>query len=83
MRKAADKDMVHREGLESRAVTKVFTDGLDINDGVGAAAILFKEGQRQSTLRAYLGESTQHTVYEAELVGILLAAHLLRREGCC
>ena len=35
-----------------------------------------------STLRAYLGESTQYTVYEVELIGIFLAAHLLRWEGC-
>lgn len=25
----------------------------------------------------------QHTVYEAELVGTILAAHLLRKEGTC
>ena len=82
VRKAVNKEIVYKEGMDSRAGNKVFTDGSDIDGGVGAAAILFKDRRRRSTLRAYLGESTQHTVYEAELVGILLVAHLLRQEGC-
>ena len=81
VRKAADKDRAYKEVVESRAGTKVFTDGSDIDGGVGAAAILFKDGQRQGTLRAYLRAMASHMVYEAELVGILLAAHLLRTEG--
>ena len=82
MRNAADKDAAYREGIESRAGTKVFTDGLDVKGGVGAAAILFKDGQRRGTLRFHLGASSSHTVYEAELVGITLAAHLLKAERC-
>ena len=80
MRKAADKDEAYREGMESRAGTKVFTDGSDVDRGVGAAAILFRDGQRRGTLKFYLGASSSHTVYEAELVGIILAAHLLKAE---
>lgn len=82
VRKAVNKETAYWEGADSRAGTRVYMDGSDIDRGVGAAAILFKDGQRQSTLRAYLRESTQHTVYKAELVGILLVAHLLRQEGC-
>ena len=82
VRIAADKDGAYREGTESRAGTKIFTDGSDIDGGVGAAAILFKDGQRRGTLRAYLGATASHTVYEAELVGILLATHLIKTEGC-
>ena len=77
-----NEEVAYKEGMDSRAGMRVYTDGSDIDGGVGAAAILFRDGRRRRTLRAYLGESTRHTVYEAELVGILLAAHLLREEGC-
>ena len=80
VRKAADKDEAYREGMESRAGTRVFTDGSDVDGGVGATAILFKDGQRCGTLKFHLGASSSHTVYEAELVGIILAAHLLKVE---
>ncbi|KAI0337727.1 ribonuclease H-like protein, partial [Trametopsis cervina] len=56
-------------------------DGSDIDGGVGAAAVLYTRGKRISqrkTLRHYLGTSGEHTVYEAELAGMLLALQLLR-----
>ena len=74
------KDEAYKEEEESRTKVRVYSDGSDINGGVGAAAILFRDGIRQKTLRAYLGTSEHHTVYEAELVGIMLAAHLLHNE---
>ena len=80
VRKAANKDEAYKEGMESTTQVKVYTDGSDINGGVGAAALLIRDGQRHGTLRTHLGHSSQHTIYEAELAGILLAAHLLRRE---
>lgn len=82
MRIAVDKDTAYKEGMDSTVGTRVYTDGSDIDGGVGATAVLFKNGQRRGTLRSYLGESARHMVYEAELVGISLAAQLLLREHC-
>lgn len=58
---------------------RVYTDGSDHDGGVGAAAILYRHGIRR-VLRFHLGDSTKHTVYEAELVGIILALELVRQE---
>lgn len=81
VRKAADKEEARREVMERRVQVEVYTDGSDIDGGVGTAAILYRDSQRQGTLRAHLGPSTLHTIYEGELTGILLAIHLLRKAG--
>ena len=49
--------------------------------GVGASAVLYSPGRhRPRVLHYHLGPSSDHTVYEAELVGTLLALELLRTE---
>lgn len=58
---------------------RIYSDGSDIDGGVGAAATLYR-GRRRKTLHFHLGPSNKHTVYEAELVGMLLALELLRTE---
>ena len=60
---------------------RVYTDGSDIDGGVGAAAVLYAPGRRRSRiLTLHLGPSTQHTAYEAEIIGTILGAALLRKE---
>ena len=57
---------------------RLYTDGSDCDDGVGASAILYCPGIPEPTVLCYhLGASTRHSVYEAELVGLLLTSHLL------
>ena len=59
---------------------KIFTDGSGYNGRTGAAAILFKKGTPHAirSLTYHLGDLAEHSILEAELVGILLAAWLLR-----
>ena len=57
--------------------TKVFTDGSCIDGKVGAAAVLYVDDRQISTLHFHLGSAEEHTVFEAEVVGLILAAHLL------
>lgn len=64
----------------SQRGTRIYTDGSDVDGGVGAAAVLYR-GNRRIVLRHYLGPSTSHTVYEAELVGIILGLELARTEN--
>jgi ribonuclease HI len=59
---------------------QVFTDGSGYNGGIGAAAILVREGQEPRTLRYHLGTDEEHTVYEAETLGLMLAAQLIATE---
>jgi ribonuclease HI len=62
-----------------KADYKIFTDGSNHDGGVGAAALMVKEGNPRpvKTLKAYLGPSTEHNSYEAEVVGGILALWLI------
>jgi len=73
-----DKAIQQNKDTTARIRHIVYTDGSAIDGGVGAAAILYCDGTRTSTLRYHLGHERDHTVYEAELVGLALAAQLLR-----
>ena len=59
---------------------KVYSDG-SVHDGkVGAAAILRREGKSDRVMKLHLGTTEQHTVYEAELVGMIMGLHLIKTE---
>jgi ribonuclease HI/exonuclease III len=59
---------------------KVFTDGSDHDGGVGAAAVMYKKGWPRpiAHLKTYLGPTTEHNSYEAEVVGGILATWLIK-----
>ena len=52
----------------------VFTDGAGINDLVGAVAIAYDDDHSWS-LSYGLGPISQHTVFEGELVGVILPSN--------
>ena len=56
---------------------RVYSDSSLYKKGVGAAALLFVGNQFKKSLTFHLGSERHHTVYEAELVGLLLGLHLL------
>jgi ribonuclease HI len=53
--------------------TKIFSDGSGYKGKIGAAAVTLST---QDSLQYHLGSIRRHTVFEAELVGILLALQL-------
>ncbi|KAG2129733.1 ribonuclease H-like domain-containing protein, partial [Suillus clintonianus] len=55
-------------------------DGSGYKGGIGAAAVLIRDGQEPRKLRYHLGPNDEHTVYEAETLGLTLAARLLATE---
>ena len=59
---------------------KAFSDGSGQEDGIGAAAILYKKGfvRPVNEIQAYLGNKAKHNTYEAEAAGVLLALWLIR-----
>lgn len=47
---------------------------------MGVAAVLKREGKPDCILKLHLGTTKQHTVYEAELVGMIMSLYLLKME---
>ena len=68
------------EDAEDMADLRIYLDGSGIEGMVGAATIVFRDGQEVKSVRYLLGPLTHHTTYEAEVVGILLALELIHRE---
>jgi ribonuclease HI len=54
----------------------IYTDGSSYRNGVGAVAVLYVNGNETDSLKFQLGMAHEHTVFEAELVGIILGTHL-------
>lgn len=59
------------------ADTLIYCDGSALEGEVGASATIHRRGYKK-TLKYRLGSEREHTVYEAELIGIYLGVHLLR-----
>ncbi|KAG1733347.1 uncharacterized protein EDB91DRAFT_1011368, partial [Suillus paluster] len=56
---------------------RVYSDGSAIDGGVGAAAVLMRGAKIVSEKRFHLGSDKDHTVYDGEVVGMILAVKLL------
>ncbi|PPQ73739.1 hypothetical protein CVT24_006959, partial [Panaeolus cyanescens] len=76
-----EESINHEKGDESKV--KVYTDGSGQDGYVGAAASLYLNDMTNpvATRHIHLGTIGQHSTYEAELVGILLAIWLLITEA--
>lgn len=57
----------------------IYTDGSGNEENVGAAATMRDGGGQWTEIRYKLGQEEHHTVYKAELMGILLALHLANK----
>jgi len=47
---------------------------------IGSATVLFRGGVEKWVVRKYMVTEEKHTIYEAELVGLSLAAELMKQE---
>jgi len=74
------KEEALRAEKEREVDVKVYSDGSGHDGGIGAAAILAYGHRQLKVARHFLGPATEHTVYEAECVGQLLAMGLLQKE---
>ncbi|KIJ39724.1 hypothetical protein M422DRAFT_174834, partial [Sphaerobolus stellatus SS14] len=77
---AESKDAAKKDVRNNRKEVNIYTDGSEIDGGVGAAAVMYRDGRLIRKVRHYLGKTGEHTVYEAELVGMILGLEMLRRE---
>ena len=74
----SDKEASIREDRQAREVIKIYSDGSIHNGSVGAAAVLYRGGKFKKSLKLHLGPEEEHTVYEAELAGLIMAMHLIK-----
>ena len=58
---------------------KIYSDGSMHDGNVGAAALVVKNGKTMQKLHYHLRPASEHTVFEAELVGILMGLHLIEK----
>ena len=75
-------DSIAHEIIDDADVA-IYTDGSKVDSGgVGASAVTLKRGYvtPSNRLRFFLGNANQHTSYEAEAIGLLLAAWSIFRE---
>jgi ribonuclease HI len=72
------EEAMQTEDLDTADV-KIFTDGSAIHGKVGAAAVIYREGNRTNTIWKHLGSDEEHTVHEAECVAILMGLHTIKR----
>ena len=64
----------------NQSCIRLFLDGSGLDSGIGAAAVMYRLGWGPRVLRFHLGPLTDHTVFEAEAVGVILALHMLHFE---
>jgi len=76
----ADKEASVREAANTSEEIQVYLDGSAQGSKVGAATILIRKNCPDRMLYLHLGREAEHIVHEAELVGLLLALHLINME---
>lgn len=69
-----------KEEKNDNSDIKIFTDGSGYEGKVGAAAVMYRKGMEEpeKILRFHLGSIKQHTTFEGETVGSILAAWMLQ-----
>ena len=80
VRVAATKEIAKDEDSKERARTRVYSDGSGMEGMIGAAAVLYRDGELKGRKRYRLGSDKHHTVYEGEGVGMILGLELIREE---
>ena len=76
--------MLVKEDKDDVTLVKVYTDGSGYKGMIGASAVMYRHypGRRriEKHLQYHLGLDMEYTVCDGEMVGLTLAAHLLREE---
>ncbi|KAF7372169.1 hypothetical protein MVEN_00076000 [Mycena venus] len=65
------------EGIVAKGGFCIFTDGSGFEGGVGAAAVAMKGLDMGETRQKYLGTEGEHTVFESEVCGAILALDII------
>jgi hypothetical protein len=77
---AVDKtaeDSIERDNV-NKAEVRIYANRSGINGMAGAAVVIYSGNKPPKVLRYCLGLLTEHTMFEAEVVGIMLGRHHTR-----
>jgi hypothetical protein len=55
----------------------VYCNGSGFEGGTGTSAVMFADSQEVDSLHYHIGPISQHTVYKAKIIGLMLGLHLL------
>ena len=66
------------EVAADRSEVSVFSDRLGLEGGISTAAVLYKDGEEKYSLRKFMSSKERHTVFEAELLCLLLGAEMIK-----
>jgi ribonuclease HI len=75
-----DKEASKQADTSAIEQIKIYTDRSSHDGNIGTAAILRRNGNTDRTLKCHLSSADHHTVYKAELVGILMGLYLIKTE---
>ena len=78
---ADNKEDATMAATNATEAVQIFMDGSGIDGGIGAAAILQRNGKSDRCLRFHLGSALNYTVYNGEQVRMLLGLTLLLGEN--
>lgn len=73
-----DKEHAIAECDSNNADIQIYTDGSLTDEGVGAAAIVYKNGKLVARRKAQLGNKNDHMVYEAECTTMALGIFVVK-----
>lgn len=77
--KESREDSIAAEKAD-KAEIKIYTDGSGYEGGAGAAAVMYRNNSANpEILRYHLGDLKDHSTYESEIVGLILAVWLIRK----
>lgn len=65
-----DEEQARRWEETDETEVKIYTDGSGIDGLVGAAAVVYRNGEEVAVRRKALGKLTEHKVYDGEGVGL-------------
>ncbi|KIJ26458.1 hypothetical protein M422DRAFT_272438 [Sphaerobolus stellatus SS14] len=77
---STSKDEAIQDDVQDNVKYKAYSGRSAINGSVGAAAVPYKNRRKVATRRKKLGSIRKHMVYEAELAGAAMAAHMLKMQ---
>ena len=77
-----DKIEAETQDIKAESIHDVclYSDGSGYKGRIGAVAVLRRGGEKVEEMRFELGSMKNHTVYEGEVMGMILAVELLKRE---
>ncbi|KAK0200152.1 hypothetical protein DFS33DRAFT_1267068, partial [Desarmillaria ectypa] len=61
-----------------RSEVQAYGDGSDIENGIGAAAVVYRRGRKVKTVRMKVGEASKHKVYDGEGISLILCTEAIR-----